>query len=58
MKLLRHWKGLPREVVELLPLEVFEKHVEVALRNMVGVSLSLNLVILEVSSNLNDGMTL
>ena len=31
----RHWHRLPREVVESPSLEVFEKHVDMALHDMV-----------------------
>ncbi len=31
----KHWNRLPREVAELPPPEVFKRHVDVALRDMV-----------------------
>jgi len=54
-----HWHRLPREVVESPSLEVFENYGGLACGDMVnghcGVGLVLDLVILVVLSNLNDG---
>jgi len=56
--MVRLWHRLPREVVG--SLEVFKNHGHMALRDVVSGhgGLRLDLVILEVSCNLNDSMVL
>lgn len=54
----RHWKRLPKEVVESSTLEMFKKRVDVAQKGMVVVGQWWDLVILVVFFTVNDSMIL
>jgi len=41
-RVIKHWNRLPREMVESPSLEVFKRHVEVELKNMVDLAVLVN----------------
>lgn len=56
-RVIRHWKDLPREVVDSPSLEVSKKCLDGALSALVGISHRFDSKILEVFSNLSGSMT-
>ena len=54
----RHWKRLPKEVVESSTLDIFKKRVDVAQKGMVVVGHWWDLVILVAFFTVNDSMIL
>lgn len=54
----RHWKRLPKEVVESSTLDMFKKRVDVAQKGMVVVGHWWDLVILVAFFTVNDSMIL
>ena len=61
-RVVRHWKRLPRQVVEALQdstmVEVFNKHLDIVLGEILVICGWLDWVILDVFSNLGDSVTL
>lgn len=62
-RIIKHWKGLPRELAESLSLEALKRDVDVVPRDMVLVDPVLGLQldsvgVLRVFSNLNDSLIL